>query len=170
MEGYIYSDNKKAKSLKGKTLFDFADTLSIRVPTSCRRNGECHECIVNVNEGEENLKPKDSSEEFLTDSDNPKYLNLKLLAKSNSILNTPPTMSIFVLNLVTNWMLEMGGIDYFQNKAHEQSTEIYDFIDNNSDVLDCKVENKFRSKSNIVFNFLKDEHNKELGHDNIDEY
>ena len=85
-------------------------------------------------------------EEFLTDSDNPKYLNLKLLAKSNSILNTPPTMSIFVLNLVTNWMLEMGGIDYFQNKAHEQSTEIYDFIDNNSDVLDCKVENKFRSK------------------------
>jgi len=68
MEGYIYSDNKKAKSLKGKTLFDFADTLSIRVPTSCRRNGECHECIVNVNEGEENLKPKDSSEEFLTDS------------------------------------------------------------------------------------------------------
>ena len=71
-------------------------------------------------------------------------------------------MSIFVLNLVTEWMLKMGGIDYFQNKSHEQSTEIYDFIDNNSDVLDCKVENKFRSKSNIVFNFLKDEHNKEF--------
>ena len=68
MEGYIYSDNKKTKSLKGKSLFDFADTLSIRVPTSCRRNGECHECIVNVNEGEENLIPKDISEEFLTDS------------------------------------------------------------------------------------------------------
>ena len=101
-------------------------------------------------------------EEFLTDSDNPKYLNLKLLAKSNSILNTPPTMSIFVLNLVTNWMLEMGGIDYFQNKAHEQSKEIYDFIDSNSDVLDCKVDNKYRSKSNIVFNFLNDEHNKEF--------
>ncbi|GIS28742.1 MAG: hypothetical protein CM15mP129_09390 [Chloroflexota bacterium] len=53
MEGYIYSDNKKTKSLKGKSLFDFADTLSIRVPTSCRRNGECHECIVNVTQGEE---------------------------------------------------------------------------------------------------------------------
>ena len=68
MEGYIYSDNKKTKSLKGKSLFDFADTLSIRVPTSCRRNGECHECIVNVTQGEENLIPKDGSEEFLTDS------------------------------------------------------------------------------------------------------
>ena len=68
MEGYVYSDNKKTKSLKGKSLFDFADTLSIRVPTSCRRNGECHECIVHVSDGEDNLITKDTSEEFLTDS------------------------------------------------------------------------------------------------------
>ena len=68
MEGYIYSDNKKTKSLKGKTLFDFADTLDIRVPTSCRRNGECHECIVQVSSGNDNLQAKDQSEEFLTDN------------------------------------------------------------------------------------------------------
>ena len=66
MEGYIYSDNKKAKSIKGKTLFDFADTLNIRVPTSCRRNGECHECIVQVSNGNDNLETKDQSEDFLT--------------------------------------------------------------------------------------------------------
>ena len=66
MEGFIYSDNKKAKSFKGKSLFDFADTLNIRVPTSCRRNGECHECIVQVSNGQDNLAIKDQSEEFLT--------------------------------------------------------------------------------------------------------
>ena len=66
MEGFIYSDNKKAKSLKDKSLFDFADTLNIRVPTSCRRNGECHECIVQVSNGQDNLSIKDQSEEFLT--------------------------------------------------------------------------------------------------------
>ena len=66
MEGYIYSDNKKTKSIKGKTLFDFADTLIIRVPTSCRRNGECHECIVQVSNGRDNLETKDQSEDFLT--------------------------------------------------------------------------------------------------------
>ena len=66
MEGYIYSDNKKTKSIKGKTLFDFADTLNIRVPTSCRRNGECHECIVQVSNGRDNLETKDQSEDFLT--------------------------------------------------------------------------------------------------------
>ena len=58
MEGYIYSDNKKTKSIKGKTLFDFADTLNIRVPTSCRRNGECHECIVQGSNGNDNLETK----------------------------------------------------------------------------------------------------------------
>ena len=103
-----------------------------------------------------------AKDDFLIETDNPKYLNLNLLTKSNSILNTPPTFAIYVLNLVTNWMLKMGGIDYFQNKSIKQSKEIYDFIDENSDVLSCSVDKKYRSKSNIVFNFLKDEHNKEF--------
>jgi len=101
-----------------------------------------------------------AKDDFLIETDNPKYLNLNLLTKSNSVLNTPPTFSIYVLNLVTNWMLEMGGVDYFQNKSIKQSKEIYDFIDENSNVLSCSVDKKYRSKSNIVFNFLKDEQNK----------
>ena len=103
-----------------------------------------------------------AKEDFLIDTDNPKYLNLKLLAKSNSILNTPPTLSIYVLNLVTHWMLEMGGVEYFQSKSENQSKIIYDFIDNNSEILRCNVDSNFRSKSNIVFNFLKDYQNKEF--------
>tara|TARA_B100001057_G_scaffold394918_1_gene404285 strand:+ start:454 stop:1527 length:1074 start_codon:yes stop_codon:yes gene_type:complete len=101
-------------------------------------------------------------DDFLIDTDNPKYLNLKLLTKSNSILNTPPTLSIYVLNLVTNWMIEMGGIEYFQNKSERQSKTIYDFIDNNNEILNCDVDSKFRSKSNIVFNFLDDSQNNEF--------
>ena len=101
-------------------------------------------------------------DDFLIETENPKYLNLNLLTKSNSILNTPPTFSIYVLSLVANWMIEMGGIDYFQNKSNKQSIEIYDFIDENSDVLSCSVDKKYRSKSNIVFNFLRDEHNEEF--------
>ena len=103
-----------------------------------------------------------AKDDFLIETDNPKYLNLNLLTKSNSVLNTPPTFSIYVLNLVTNWMLEMGGVDYFQNKSIKQSKEIYDFIDENSNVLSCNVDKKYRSKSNIVFNFLKDEQNKKF--------
>ena len=101
-------------------------------------------------------------DEFIVNTDNPKYLNLELLVKSKSILNTPPTMSIYVLNLITHWMIEMGGVDYFQSKSDNQSKEIYDFIDTNSKILNCNVDPNFRSKSNIVFNFLEDHQNKEF--------
>ena len=49
----------------GKTLFDYADELSVRVPTSCGRSGDCHECIVEVRQGSAALSPLDESESFL---------------------------------------------------------------------------------------------------------
>jgi len=109
-----------------------------------------------------------AKENFLIETDNPRYLNLKLLAKSNSILNTPPTISIYVLNLVTKWMIEMGGVDYFQNKSQRQSKEIYDFIDENSSILISNVDLNFRSKSNIVFNFKEDHLNEKFVHSAIE--
>ncbi len=49
----------------GRTLFDYADDLSLRVPTSCGRTGECHECIVEVKRGTEALNELTDPEEFL---------------------------------------------------------------------------------------------------------
>ena len=63
--GYIKSDNNRTDSSLGKSLFDFADTLSIRVPTSCGRTGECHECIIQITDGSENLSKKEDIENFL---------------------------------------------------------------------------------------------------------
>ena len=103
-----------------------------------------------------------AKEDFLIEVDNPKYLNLKLLVESNSVLNTPPTFSIYVLNLVTHWMIEMGGVDYFQSKSESQSKIIYEFIDENPDIMVCNVDTKYRSKSNIVFNFLNNEYDTEF--------
>ena len=52
----------------GKTLFDYADDLAVRVPTSCNRNGECHECIVEVRQGMDALDPLADTESFLRDN------------------------------------------------------------------------------------------------------
>ena len=71
------------------------------------------------------------NKDFLIDVDNSSYLNLKKLTTSNSVLNTPPTFSIFVLNLVTEWMIKSGGLDYFENKSISQSNELYKFLDEN---------------------------------------
>ena len=40
---------------KDKTLFEYADKVRMRIPTSCGRVGDCHECIVEIIEGENNL-------------------------------------------------------------------------------------------------------------------
>ena len=50
---------------RGKTLFDYADDLSVRVPTSCGRTGECHECVVEVKRGSDAFRAPTSAENFL---------------------------------------------------------------------------------------------------------
>ena len=61
----VYLDSQKIESKKGQSLFEFADSLSVRVPTSCGRTGECHECIVEVRQGRDALIPMTPSEKFL---------------------------------------------------------------------------------------------------------
>ena len=99
------------------------------------------------------------NKDFLIDVDNSSYLNLKKLTTSNSVLNTPPTFSIFVLNLVTEWMIKSGGLDYFEKKSISQSNELYKFLDENSNLFDFSSELRFRSKSNVVFKFKEDKYN-----------
>ena len=53
---------------RGRTLFDHADDLRLRVPTSCGRNGECHECVVEVRRGMDSLSPATDAESFLRGS------------------------------------------------------------------------------------------------------
>ena len=52
---------------RGHSLFDYADHLRVRVPTSCGRGGSCHECIVEVRSGMDGLTPYSRDEYFLSD-------------------------------------------------------------------------------------------------------
>ena len=61
----ISHGGKRLPLESGKTIFDYADELAVRVPTSCGRTGLCHECIVEVNAGQEALSPRTEAEEFL---------------------------------------------------------------------------------------------------------
>jgi uncharacterized 2Fe-2S/4Fe-4S cluster protein (DUF4445 family) len=51
-----------------KSIFEYADSLSVRVPTSCNRSGECHECIVEIKRGLDSLSPPTEEEQFLRDN------------------------------------------------------------------------------------------------------
>lgn len=66
--GTITSDGKVYQLTPGKTIFDYADDLTVQVPTSCFRTGQCHECIVEIKRGMDSLRPPNEAEAFLQDN------------------------------------------------------------------------------------------------------
>ena len=100
-------------------------------------------------------------DDFIEKNDNPTYLNLYKLINKDSLLNTPPTFAIYVLNLVTDWMLTMGGISYFERQSIEYSSDVYVLLEKYDDHVTLPVENSLRSRMNIVFNF-KNEKNEQV--------
>ena len=48
-----------------RSLFDYAESLGVQVPTSCIKNGKCKECIVEVTDGMESLSPRTVQESHL---------------------------------------------------------------------------------------------------------
>jgi uncharacterized 2Fe-2S/4Fe-4S cluster protein (DUF4445 family) len=49
----------------GPSLFDYAEQLGVKVPTSCQKQGKCKECLVEIVEGMERLSPPTSEEAHL---------------------------------------------------------------------------------------------------------
>ena len=65
--GTISHDGEVRALARGKTVFDYADELAVRVATSCGRAGTCHECVVQVEAGMEALCGRTDAERFLKD-------------------------------------------------------------------------------------------------------
>ena len=61
----LHHGDKILELVADQSIFDYADALNVRVPTSCGRTGECHECIVEVKRGAEALNDPTESEQFL---------------------------------------------------------------------------------------------------------
>jgi uncharacterized 2Fe-2S/4Fe-4S cluster protein (DUF4445 family) len=58
-------NGQTAQVADGTSLFDCGEGLGIQVPTSCRRQGKCKECIVEVSEGMPGLSERTEQERHL---------------------------------------------------------------------------------------------------------
>ena len=66
MKSNNYKYEEDSSSLKlNSTIFQCADEVKLRIPTSCGRLGECHECIVEILNGDTNLSKRAEEEMFL---------------------------------------------------------------------------------------------------------
>ena len=61
----LHLNHQHQDVMPGRSLFDYAEALGVQVPTSCRKQGKCKECVVEVTEGLECLSPLDPAEKHL---------------------------------------------------------------------------------------------------------
>jgi len=59
----------------------------------------------------------------------PTMTNYKLIAEKESLYNTPPTFSIYVLKLVMEWIKKEGGLDKIGKINQQKADLVYNVID-----------------------------------------
>jgi phosphoserine aminotransferase len=59
----------------------------------------------------------------------PNLLDYKALAEENSLLNTPPCWSVYILGLVLKWIEKLGGLKAIQERNQKKASLIYETID-----------------------------------------
>jgi len=70
----------------------------------------------------------------------------------NKIYNVPVLVSVWLGALNCEWMIERGGLPFFENLAIERSNLLYDVIDNSNGFYKTFVNDwKFRSRMQVVF-------------------
>ena len=79
----------------------------------------------------------------------PTMLKYKTHIEENSLYNTPPTFSIYVLALVTRWILKLGQENLYRQNV-EKAGKIYQALDSSSFYKGTAVK-EFRSDMNITF-------------------
>ncbi len=82
--------------------------------------------------------------------DCPTMLAYQTYSSSDSLYNTPPTFSIYVVKLMLQWMKEQGGISTIADANYEKASLFYKYIDESS-LYHNRVDSNSRSFMNIPF-------------------
>ena len=93
-------------------------------------------------------------DEFLSTAptDLPDFLNYHRHAETHSIFNTPPVFAIYVVLLVTRWLMnEIGGVDRMHEINQKKAKILYDLMDGSEGFYAGKALTRDRSLMNVTF-------------------
>ncbi len=89
----------------------------------------------------------------------PSMVNYKVLAEGKSVLNTPPTFSIYVLKLVTDWLMHtIGGLHKMAELNRQKAKLLYDVVDRSAGFYLPHADLESRSMMNVPFRLANAEH------------
>ncbi|NJP36594.1 3-phosphoserine/phosphohydroxythreonine transaminase [Alkalicoccus luteus] len=83
--------------------------------------------------------------------DGPPSTSYPVHADKQSLYHTPPTGAIYITKLVTDWILENGGIDGMEQRAKAKSDMLYRLIDNSDGFFRGHADTHSRSSMNVTF-------------------
>lgn len=89
-------------------------------------------------------------------------LNYKIHAENDSLYNTPNTFGIYIIKLVTKWLLGLGGLEEMYKINKKKAQLLYDCIDQSGGFYKGHAEKDSRSLMNVTFNLATEDLEKKL--------
>ncbi|RFU64398.1 3-phosphoserine/phosphohydroxythreonine transaminase [Peribacillus saganii] len=86
----------------------------------------------------------------------PTMLSFQTHADNDSLYNTPPTMSIYLLSLVLQWVKDLGGLEEIERLNEQKAALLYNTIDESNGFYKGHARPDSRSYMNVTFT-LKNE-------------
>ncbi len=84
--------------------------------------------------------------------DLPSMLSYKALAGGKSLLNTPPCFAVYMVKLVTDWLLkEIGGLEAMHGRNREKADLLYEAVDQSGGFYRGHADPACRSIMNVTF-------------------
>jgi phosphoserine aminotransferase len=113
---------------------------------------------------QKNLGPAGASIVFVRDSalestnrDIGAYLRYDLHRDGNSLFNTPPVFSVWLIGKVLKLLADQGGLDAVEAAGREKAALLYEAIDRSSGFYASPVQIESRSLMNVVFRLSSEE-------------
>ena len=86
----------------------------------------------------------------------PKLMSYQLMIDTDSMHNTPPCYTIYVLGLVLKWLDKQGGVEGMARVSEEKAKILYDELDESRMFIGC-AEKTARSYMNVTFKTSSEE-------------
>ena len=85
------------------------------------------------------------------DKNLPAIFQYRTHIKEKSLYNTPPTMAVYLVGLVLEWIEAEGGAAAIEKRNIAKAKLLYDAMDGSGGYYKCPVEQASRSNMNVVF-------------------
>ena len=86
----------------------------------------------------------------------PKIMSYKVTIDKDSMDNTPPCYTIYMLGLVLKWLDEQGGVEGMEKIKSKKAAILYDYLDNSKLFIPI-ADKEARSDMNVTFRTGNDE-------------